>query len=220
MVETGALTWMDSVAMDRWMHPVEMGGQVSGPSLGNTDFQLPLKIFYWIQVRRLAWPLQDLEMLPTEPLLGCPGCVFWVVMLEGPATTRLQGSYWGTEVVGQDLAIHSPSILPSILWSHPVPFAEKLPQRMMFPPPSFTVGMVFSGLYSSFFLQTRQVKLKPKRSIFVSSDRTTFFHSSSGSPRLSRGTLHVLQDFNSRQCSVLWMVFNETRPSSLQVIGQ
>lgn len=95
MVETGALTWMDSIAMDRRMRPVEMGGPVSGLSLGNTDFQLPLKIFYWVQVRRLAWPLQDLEMLLTEPLLGCPGCGFWVVMLEDPAATRLQGCSWG-----------------------------------------------------------------------------------------------------------------------------
>lgn len=77
--------------MDRRMRPVEMGGPVSGLSLGNTDFQLPLKIFYWVQVRRLAWPLQDLEMLLTEPLLGCPGCGFSVVMLEDPAATCLQG---------------------------------------------------------------------------------------------------------------------------------
>ncbi|CDQ82202.1 unnamed protein product, partial [Oncorhynchus mykiss] len=43
--------------------------------------------------------------------------------------------------------------------SRPVPFAEKHPQRMMFPPPCFTVGMMFLGLYSSFFfLQTRRTK--------------------------------------------------------------
>ena len=65
--------------------------QVLGLSLGNTDFQLPPKIFYWVQVWRLARPLQDLEMLLTEPLLRCPGSVLWVVvMLEDPATTHLQ----------------------------------------------------------------------------------------------------------------------------------
>ncbi len=53
----------------------------------------------------------------------------------------------------------APSILPSIRCSRPVPFAEKHPQSMMFPPPCFTVGMVFLGLYSSFFfLQTRRVE--------------------------------------------------------------
>ncbi|CDQ92236.1 unnamed protein product [Oncorhynchus mykiss] len=68
--------------------------QVSGLSLGNTDFQLPPKMFYWVQVWRLARPLQDLELLLTEPLLSCPGCVFWVVvMLEDPATTHLQCSF-------------------------------------------------------------------------------------------------------------------------------
>ena len=45
--------------------------EVSGLSLGNTDFQLPPKIFYWVQVWRLSRPLQDLEMLLTEPLLSC-----------------------------------------------------------------------------------------------------------------------------------------------------
>ena len=42
-----------------------------------------------------ARPLQHLEMLLTEPLLSCPGCMFRVVMLEDPATTHLQCSYWG-----------------------------------------------------------------------------------------------------------------------------
>ncbi len=48
-------------------------------------------------------------MLLTEPLLTCPCCVFGViVMLEDPSTTHLQCSYWGKEVVGQNLAIHGP----------------------------------------------------------------------------------------------------------------
>ncbi len=46
-------------------------------------------------------------MLLTEPLLSCPCCVFGViVMLEDPATTHLHCSYWGKEIVGQNLAIH------------------------------------------------------------------------------------------------------------------
>ena len=43
----------------------------------------------------------------------------------------------------------APSILPSIRYSCPVPFAEKHLQRMMFTPPCITVGMVVLGLYSS-----------------------------------------------------------------------
>ncbi|MEQ2312327.1 hypothetical protein AMECASPLE_029790, partial [Ameca splendens] len=46
--------------------------QVLGLLLANT---LPPKIFSWVQVWRLARPLQDLEMLLTEPLFSCPGCV-------------------------------------------------------------------------------------------------------------------------------------------------
>ncbi len=104
----------------------------------------------------------------------------------------------------------APFILPSIRCSRPVPSAEKHPQSMMFPPPCFTVGMVFLGLYSFFFLQTRRVEFIPTSSILVSSDHMTLSHASSGSSRwslanfrqawkcagLSRGTLHALQDFN------------------------
>ncbi len=73
------------------------------------EFQLPPYIFYWVQVWRLARPLKDLEMLLMEPILSCPCCVFGViVMLKDPATTHLQCSYWGKEVVGQNLAIHDP----------------------------------------------------------------------------------------------------------------
>ncbi len=80
----------------------------------------------------------------------------------------------------------APSILPSIRCSRPVPFgcAEKHTQSMMFPPPCFTVGMVFLGLYSS-FLQTRRVDFIPKSNILVSSDHMTFSHASSGSSRWS-----------------------------------
>ncbi|MEQ2213258.1 hypothetical protein XENOCAPTIV_011944 [Xenoophorus captivus] len=34
----------------------------SDQSLGNMEAQLPPKIFYWLEVWRLARPLQDLEM--------------------------------------------------------------------------------------------------------------------------------------------------------------
>ncbi len=78
----------------------------------------------------------------------------------------------------------APSNLPSIRCSRPVPFAEKHPQSMMFPPPCFTVGMVFLGLYSS-FLQTWRVEFIPKSFILVSSDHMTFSHASSGSSRWS-----------------------------------
>ncbi len=117
------------------------------------------------------------------------------------------------------------SILPSIRYSRPVPFEEKHPQSMMFPPPCFTVGMMFLGLYSSFFfLQTQGEEFIPKSYILVSSDHMIFSHASSGSSRwslanfrrawtcagLSRGTLRTLQDFNPWRCSVLIMVTVET----------
>ncbi len=98
---------------------------------------------------------------------------------------------------------------------------QKQPQSMMFPPPCFTVGMVFFGCNSAFFLlQTRQVKFLPKSSILVSSDHMTFSQSSSESSKcslanfrrawtctgLSRGTRLALQDLSPWRRSVLLMV--------------
>ncbi len=119
-------------------------------------------------------------MLLTEPLLSCPCCV--IVMLERPIFNALTERRRLLAKISRYMA---PSILPSIRYSRPVPFAEKHPQSMMFPPPCFTVGMVFLGLYSSFFLQTRRVEFIPKSSIFVSSDHMTFSHASSESSRWS-----------------------------------
>ncbi len=60
-------------------------------TFGNTNLQLPPQIFYGIKVRRLARPLQDLNVLLLEPLLCCLGRVFWViVLLEYPSTTHFQ----------------------------------------------------------------------------------------------------------------------------------
>ncbi len=63
----------------------------------------------------------------------------------------------------------APFIISFTQISRPGPFAEKQPQSMMFPPPCFTVGMVFFGCNSAFFLlQTRQVEFLPKSYILVS----------------------------------------------------
>ncbi len=115
----------------------------------------------------------------------------------------------------------APFILSFTQISRPGPFAEKQPQSMMFPSPCFTVGMVFFGCNSAFFLlQTRQVEFLPKSSILVSSDHMTFSQSSSGSSKcslanfrrawtctgLSRGTRLALQDLSPWRRSVLLMV--------------
>ncbi|CDQ63165.1 unnamed protein product [Oncorhynchus mykiss] len=105
--------------------------------------------------------------------------------------------------------------------SRPGPFGEKQPQSMMFPPPCFTVGMVFFGCNSAFFvLQTRRVEFLTKSYSLVSSDHMTFSQSSSGSSKcslanfrrawtytgLSRGTRLALQDLSPWRRSVLLMV--------------
>ncbi len=98
-------------------------------------------------------------MLLTEPLLSCPCCVFGViVMLEDPATTHLQCSYWGKEVVGQNLTIHGPIHPPLNTVRSSCPICRKAPPKHDVSTPCFTVGMVLLVLYSSFFLQTRRVE--------------------------------------------------------------
>ncbi len=145
-------------------------------------------------------------------------------MLEDPATTHLQCPCWWKEVVAQNLTIHGPIHPPLNTVQSSCPLCLKAPQSMMFPPPCVTVGMMFLGLYSSFFLQTRRVEFIPISYILVSSDHMTFSHASSGSSRwslanlslawtcagLSRGTLRALQDFNPWRCSVLLMITIET----------
>ncbi len=69
-------------------------------------------------------------MLLTEPLLSCPCCVFGViVMLEDPATTHLQCSYWGTEVVGCNLTIHGPIHPPLNTVHSSCPLCRKAPPK-------------------------------------------------------------------------------------------
>ncbi len=73
----------------------------------------------------------------------------------------------------------------------------------MFPPPCFTVGMVFFGCNSAFFLlQTRQVEFLPKSYILVSSDHMTFSQSSSG-----RSFPALLPFGRSCYCSALCSLF-------------
>ncbi len=93
------------------------------------------------------WRDLDHEMLLTEPLLSCPCCVFGViVMLEDPATTlHLQCSYWGKEVVGQNLVIHGPIHAPLNTVQSSCPLCRKAPPKHDVSTPCFTVGMVFLG---------------------------------------------------------------------------
>ncbi len=160
-------------------------------------------------------------MLLTKPLLCCPGGVFGIiVMLKYPATFHSKCPCWW-KVFTQNLTIHGP--IHSFLYTDQSSWSlcRKTAPNMMFPPPCFTVGMVFFGCNSAFFLlQTRQVELLPKSYILVSSDHMTFSQSSSGSSKcslanfrrawtctgLSRGTQSGTAGFESLAGSVLLMV--------------
>ncbi len=203
--------------------------QISSRAVMFWDFQLPPKIFYGVEIWRLARPLQDLEMLLTKPLLRCPGRCVWDHCHAEKTQPRF---IFNALADGRRFSLKisrymAPFILSFTQISRPGPFAEKQPQSMMFSTPCFTVGMVF------FLLQTRQVEFLPKSSVLVSSDHITFSQSSSGSSKcslanfrrawtctgLSRGTRLALQDLSplAAQCvtdgSLCYF-----GPSSLQVI--
>ncbi len=152
--------------------------RVLGLSLGNTDFQLPQKIFYWVQVWRLARPL-----LRSHSLVALAVCLGSLSCWKTQPWTIFNALTERRRLLAKISRYIAPSILPSIRSSRPVPFAEKHPQSMMFSPPCFTVGMVFLGLYSSFFLQTRREEFIPNSYILVSSDHMSFSNASSGSSR-------------------------------------
>ncbi len=83
--------------------------QISSRAVMFWGCQLPPKIFYGVEIWRLARPLQDLEMLLTKPLLRCPAGVFGIiVMLKDPATFHLRCPCWWKEVYTQNLTIHGP----------------------------------------------------------------------------------------------------------------
>ncbi len=157
-------------------------------------------------------------MLLTKPLLRCPGSLScWKTQPRFIFNALADGRRFSLKIS----RYMAPFILSFTQISRPGPFAEKLPQSMMFPPPCFTVGMVFFGCNSAFFLlQTRQVEFLPKSYILVSSDHMTFSQSSSGSSKfslanfrrawtctgLSRWTRLSLQDLSPWRRSVLLMV--------------
>ncbi len=196
--------------------------QISSRAVMFWDFQLPPKIFYGVEIWRLARPLQDLELLLTKPLLRCPGGVFGIiVMLKDPATFHLQCPCWWKEVFTQNLTIHGP--IHSFLYTDQSSWSlcRKTAPKHDVSTPMLHSSMVFFGCNSAFFLlQTRQVEFLPKSYILVSSDHMTFSQSSSGSSKcsladfrrawtctgLSRGTRLALQDLSPWRRSVLLMV--------------
>ncbi len=133
-----------------------------GLSLGKTDFQLPPKIFYGVEIWRLARPLQDLEMLLTKPLLRCPGGVWDHCHAERPSHVSssmpllMEGGFHSKS---HDTWPHSFLYTDQSSWS----LCRKTAPKHDFPPLYFTVGMVFFGCNSAFFLlQTQQVEFLPK----------------------------------------------------------
>ncbi len=193
--------------------------QISSRAVMFWDFQLPPKIFYGVEIWRLARPLQDLEMLLTKPLLRCLGGVFGIiVMLKDPATFHLQCPCWWKEVFTQNLMIHGP--IHSFLYTDQSAWSLC---RKTAPKHDVSTPMLHSR-YGVLWMQL-SILSPPNTTSWVftknvSSDHMTFSQSSSGSSKcslanfrrawtctgLSRGTRLALQDLSPWRRSVLLMV--------------
>lgn len=107
------------------------------------------------------------------------GCVFGIVVLLKP-----------TPSFNLHLSLYIfPFILPSIMWSMLVLYAEKQPHTMTFPPPNFTVGMVCSGHMQ--WLLTSKHGVYPKSWMLVSSDQTIFPQYFSGSSKCCSANIKI-----------------------------
>lgn len=106
-------------------------------------------------------------------LASCSFVVLYCLYFWGVIGHCLKTHLWSTFsllVAGKEilmiLGYMVPSIGLSVLWSRLARLAEKQPPSM-FPFPCLSVGKVFSGSYSAFFLlQTRQIELVPEGWIF------------------------------------------------------
>ncbi len=125
------------VVLDRFAHtaagilaapPYRSSPDLSGfgAVAGQHEFQLPPWIFYWVQVWRLARPLQDLEMLLTSQLLFPCLCVCCVERQPRPIFNVLTE---GRRLLAKMLWYMAPSVLPSIWCSCHVPFARSTPKH-------------------------------------------------------------------------------------------
>lgn len=132
---------------------------VSRLSLGNSRCQLPPQILYGIRVQRPGRTPQSLKSFFLSHYFVALAVCFrslscWKthpgLIISGLADARRFSSK-----ILQYLVVF---ISPSMWWSLPVPLAEKKPQnRVVFSPPSLTVGMVFWG--HQHFSASKQSKL-------------------------------------------------------------
>lgn len=127
------------------------------------------------------------------------GCVFGIVVLLKP-----------TPSFNLHLSLYIfPFILPSIMWSMLVLYAEKQPHTMTFPPPNFTVGMVCSGHMQ--WLLTSKHGVYPKSLMLVSSDQTIFPQYFSGSSKCCSANIKSLAWWVCLQAMVAECIRNKNK---------
>ncbi len=135
-------------------------------------------------------------------------------MLEDPATTHLQCSYWGKEVVGQILAIHGPIHPPLNTVQSSCPLCRKAPLKHDVSTPMLHGWDGVLGIVLIHLLPPNTASgVYTKSSILVSSDHMTFSHASSESSRWSlanftqaltcAGTINNLINSMRRRCVAL-----------------
>src|ERR1043166_6262208 len=91
----------------------------------------------------------------------------------------------------------------------PTPFQEKHPQTMMFPPPYFTVFLVYFG-FNSMFLGRRTYSFPsvPHKFILVSSVQRIFRHFSGGQCRCFFANIILFRIFFLLTLELFWKLFH------------
>lgn len=109
-----------------------------GLLLGNMDSQFHPQIMYWIEVRRMYRLLQNPERVFTEPAF-----VAWIIYLKSLSCWKIKSRFIFSALSDERM------FLPQTHYTWP--YSSSCPQNMMFPPPCFTVGVVFFACNSTLF---------------------------------------------------------------------
>ena len=114
----------------------------------DSHFQISPEMFVRVQVQALTGPLQDIPSFVPKPLLCCPGCVLWdIVMLEGEPSAQSEVLVAVEQIFIKDLCTSHPSA-----FLQPWPVSQSLllkhPHSTILTPPCVTVGMVLGRVLS------------------------------------------------------------------------
>ena len=137
--------------------------KVGGTSGKYQLLQVSPQHFNRVKIWTLTGPIKSMNPLYLKPFLCSFAVMLWVVvLLHNPFRPSFNSLTDGRRFLSRICWYGWEFMLPWIIWSRPVPEAQKQPQTFTFPPPCFTVGRkLFSSFAVLAFLQTWRFWLWP-----------------------------------------------------------